>query len=307
MASTNTTTLYDTDDYYADGDGVRLTPVLEPVIGWLDGLRARSLVRQLRPPADRPPRVLDVGAGTGGVLARLRDRGVEVYGTTASRTARDAAKRRHGLAIEVATEIPPALAAIAFDAITYWHVFEHLEDPEAHVAAWPGMLAEGGFVLVEVPNVDSVGAQLCQRSWLGSDPVHHVNMLSRTQIATLLARHGLRIEQATGFSLKFTYVFLWSALLGRLFGHIYDFDSVFGVLKRPLDSLRRRPLRTLNALAAVVYLAPAIGALAAWGGLTDRGEVLRLTITRELPTQDGPHPIPTKRWHTAAHSPWSSP
>jgi SAM-dependent methyltransferase len=298
MSHNDTSTLYDTDDYYAGGDGARLAPVLEPLIGWLDGQRARNLLLQLRPPSDRPPRVLDVGAGTGGVLARLRDRGVEVYGTTASRTARDAAERRHGLALEVATEIPTALAALPFDVITYWHVFEHLDDPAAHVAAWPAMLAEGGFVLVEVPNIDSVGARICKRSWLGSDPVHHVNMLSRTEIAALLARYGLRIEKSTGFSLKFTYVFLWSALLGLLFGRAYDFDSVFDVLKRPLVSLRRRPLRTLNAVVAVFYLAPAIAVLAAWGVLTDRGEVLRLEITRGSPKPDDPHPALTKRRHT---------
>jgi SAM-dependent methyltransferase len=99
MPRTDATTLYDTDDYYAAADGARLAAWLEPITAWLDGRRARSLLRQLRPPADRPPRVLDVGAGTGGILARLRDGGVEVHGTTASRTSRDAAARRHGLAL----------------------------------------------------------------------------------------------------------------------------------------------------------------------------------------------------------------
>jgi len=283
MSPSDASTLYDTDDYYAATDGARLAAWLEPITAWLDGRRARSLLRQLRPTAARPPRVLDVGAGTGGILVRLRDRGVEVHGTTASRTSRDAAARRHGLALHVATDLPAELTSLPFDAITYWHVFEHLDDPEAHVAAWPGMLADGGFVLVEVPDVDSVGARLCRRSWLGSDPVHHVNMMSRHEIAALLARHGLRIERAETFSLKFTYVFLWSALLGRLFGRGYDFETVFDVLKRPLASLRRRPLRTLNALAAVAYLAPVILPLAAWGCLTGRGEVLRLVVVRGTP------------------------
>jgi len=283
MPPGDATSLYDADDYYASNGGARLVAFLEPIAAWLDGRRARSLLRHLRPPADRPPRVLDVGAGTGGVLARLRDRGVEVHGTTASRTAADAAARRHGLTLHVATDIPPAIASLRFDAVTYWHVFEHLEDPDAHVAAWPGILADDGFLVIEVPNVDSIGARLCRRSWLGSDPVHHVNMMGRDEIAGLLGRHGLRIEQAEGFSLKFTYVFLWSALLGRFFGRVYDFDTVFDVLKRPLASLRRRPLRTLNAVAAVAYLAPVILPLAAWGCLTGRGEVLRLEVVRAEP------------------------
>jgi hypothetical protein len=58
---------------------------------------------------------------------------------------------------------------------------------------------------------------------------------------------------------------------------------VFDVLKRPLASLRRRPLRTLNAVAAVGYLAPVILPLAVWGCLTGRGEVLRLVVVRGTP------------------------
>jgi len=280
MPPADATTLYDTDDYYAATDGARLAAFLEPITAWLDGRRARRLLKELRPPVDRPARVLDVGAGTGGVLARLRDRGVEVHGTTASRTAADVAARRHGISLHVATDIPPEIASLAFDAITYWHVFEHLEDPEAHVAVWPRMLADGGFLVIEVPNIDSIGVRLCRRSWLGSDPVHHVNMMSRDEIATLVTRRGLQIERTEAFSLKFSYVFLWSALLGGLFGRAYDFDTVFDVLKRPLTSFRRRPLRTLNAVAALVYLAPVILPLAAWGCTTGRGEVLRLTIVR---------------------------
>jgi SAM-dependent methyltransferase len=280
MPPADATTLYDADDYYAADGGARLAPCLEPIIACLDARRARRLLRRLRPPGDRAPRVLDVGAGTGGVLARLRDRGVEVHGTTASHTARDAAARRHGLELRVATDIPADLASLPFDAITYWHVFEHLDDPEAHVAAWRGMLADRGFVLVEVPDESALGARLCRRSWLGSDPVHHVNMMSRAEITSLLARHGLVIARAEGFSLKFTYVFLWSGLLGRLFGRAYDFDTVFAMLKRPLTCLRRWPVRTLNAIAAVVYLAPVILPLAAWGCLTGRGEVLRLVVVR---------------------------
>lgn len=187
---------------------------------------------------------------------------------------------RHGIKLYLTTDIPDELAALPFDAITYWHVFEHLENSEAHVAAWPNMLAENGFVLVEVPDINSLGAGICWRSWLGSDPVHHGNMMSRGDIAALLARHGLRIVTAEAFSLKFTYVFLWSALLGRLFGRAYDFDTVFDLLKRPIESLHRRPLRSVNALAAAVYLAPIILCLAVWGCLKGRGEVLRLVIGR---------------------------
>lgn len=116
-------------------------------------------------------------------------------------------------------------------------------------------------------------------SWLGSDVTHHLNLMPRREIESLLNRHGLSIVGATEFSLKFTYPFLWSALLGRAFGtRTYDFDRIFNTLKDPLGSLRESPLLTLNALASVTYLTPAVSACAVAGLLLNRGEVLRLYI-----------------------------
>jgi SAM-dependent methyltransferase len=273
--------LYDSNDYYAaDGEGSRLSPLLEPVVGCIDRLRAKKLLAILDIPLGTIPCVLDIGAGTGGFLAALQRMGAEVHGTTASLTAQAAAARRYGLALRCATDIPTDVGRESFNAITYWHVFEHLEDPESHVSAWPRLLGERGIVLVEVPNVDSMGARLCSRAWLGSDPVHHINMMSLQEIKLLLARHGMTIRRAEGLSLKFTYVYLWSALLGLMFGRAYDFDNVFDVLKRPKYAFTRRPVRTLNAMAAIIYLFPVIVLCTICGWITDHGEVLRLVIER---------------------------
>ena len=85
----------------------------------------------------------------------------------------------------------------------------------------------------------------------------------------------------TKVSLKFTYPFLWSALLGRIFGEDrYSFDSVFNTLKSPLTGLKKHPLLTTNALLSIVYLAPVILVFSAVGLLMGRGEVTRFYIRR---------------------------
>jgi hypothetical protein len=97
----------------------------------------------------------------------------------------------------------------------------------------------------------------------------------------MVSKAGFALTHKAGFSLKFSYVFLWSSLLGWLFGeHRYDFDTIFNMLKRPATSLRAQPLTTLNAYAALLYLMPALLPLMVWGLLSDRGEVARFTFRR---------------------------
>ena len=270
--------LYDSDDYYADNaSGSRLSPALDGVLRALERARVRSILRATRLSSGK---VLDVGAGDGKFLHRMRKHGFTVHGTTTSRRSANAARSLFDLHLSVTAELDEALAQAPFDLVTYWHVFEHLADPPRHVRLWPALLRAGGFLVIEVPNIDSVGAGLCYRSWLGSDDVHHVNHQEPASIYRTLRELHFEVVRRDFFSAKFSYVFVWSALLGAIFGRRYDFDGIMAILKRPLHELRARPLRTVNAIAAVAYLAPVIVAVIAYGLAVRRGEVLRLYARR---------------------------
>ena len=178
-------------------------------------------------------------------------------------------------------EIPDELQKEKIDAITYWHVFEHLEEPDSHVKIWSKILADDGVVMIEVPNIDGFGSKLCYPTWLGSDDVHHINHMTSNALDELLGKHGLVVYRREGFSLKFTYVYLWSALLGRFFGEKdYSFETVFGVLKNPATSLKNNPAMTINSILSIGYLSPLIILIGAIGVLTNRGEIIRLYARR---------------------------
>lgn len=273
--------VYDKDEYYADSArGARLSPILEWVVRLLDRRRARAVVRATRL---RRGRLLDVGAGDGKFMHYMRRLGFEVRGTTASRRSASAAKATFDLALDVTESLEQQLAHGPFDLVTYWHVFEHLENPSAHTRWWPELVGAGGFLVIEVPNVRSIGARLCRRSWLGSDVSYHVNQQEPAAIVRGVQEAGFDVARAERFSGKYSYAYVWSALLGRLFGNRYEFDGILGILKTPGRSLKSRPLWTANALAAIGYLAPVILALMLYGALIDRGEVLRI-YARRRPT-----------------------
>ena len=274
--------LYDSEDYYADtAAGSRLSPMFDGLLRVFDRWRARAVIRKtgLSGPGRK---VLDVGAGDGKFLHFMHDAGFEPRGTTTSQRSARAAKELFGLDLDLSAALDAQLANGPFDLLTYWHVFEHLEDPPAHEQFWPALVKPGGFVVIEVPNVQSLGARLCYASWLGSDDKHHVNHQPPERIVGTLRGLGFEPMRVESFSGKFSYVYLWSALLGAIFGRQYDFDGIMSILKSPAAMARRRPVWTINALAAVGYLAPFIAVLMLYGVFAHRGEVFRVYARRQF-------------------------
>ncbi|MCP5230844.1 MAG: methyltransferase domain-containing protein [Zoogloeaceae bacterium] len=97
-------------------------------------------------------RVLDVSAGIGTGLMLLREQGYEIHGSELSTEAIGRAKSLYGIDltrgyIEDLT-FPPA----HFDAITLWHVFEHLPYPARSLPRLVEMLKPGGHLIIAVPN-----------------------------------------------------------------------------------------------------------------------------------------------------------
>ena len=95
-------------------------------------------------------RALDVGCGTGGVLASLRARW-RIVGTDLSRAALTHSRRR-GLdaLVSAAAERLPFRRG-SFMLVSALDVIEHADDDRAVLAEMRGVLADGGTLLVSVP------------------------------------------------------------------------------------------------------------------------------------------------------------
>lgn len=265
-------TIYDTDEYYGSDRKATRIPYAHSLFMFFDWLKARNAVCKT---GITKGRALDIGGGDGKYLYFMQKRGFRVQGTTASRNAAVAAKELYNVPLLYTTEIPSEIRQQRFDIMSYWHVFEHLENENEHADVWNQIINPGGYLIIEVPNVSSLGAKLCYRSWLGSDDKHHINHRPPEYIRELLMSRGFAIERVEWFSAKFSYLFLWSALLGWCFGKRYDFDSVFGVLKSPFRNLQSNFFQTLNAILAIAYFAPFIVVLLLLESVLQRGEIVR--------------------------------
>ncbi|MGK5085616.1 class I SAM-dependent methyltransferase [Bdellovibrionota bacterium FG-1] len=156
-------------EYYNANSG-RLNPV-ENVLRWFRDARARRIMT-LHP---RPGRVLDIGCSRGIMLNKLRDEGWDPQGVERSETSSRYAREVLGLPVKVAQDLKSCeFPDSHFDVITLWHVLEHLADFKATLAEVRRILKPGGTLLVEVPNLGSLQAQLTQGEWIHIDAPRHL-------------------------------------------------------------------------------------------------------------------------------------
>jgi SAM-dependent methyltransferase len=80
-----------------------------------------------------------------------------------------------------------------FDILTLWDVLEHIDQADAFVANCARLTNEGGYLVLQVPQIDSWVARRKKDSWnmMGLD---HVNYFSRSTIRNILGRHGYEVE-----------------------------------------------------------------------------------------------------------------
>ncbi len=147
------------------------------------------------PPPFGHGRFLDVGCGSGGQLKHFSDAGWTVTGLDVSPTAIAAAARR----VPNATLRTGTLATFEspdrFDIISMCHVLEHLPDPGETLTRCRELLAPGGRLLVNVPNIESWEARLFGDSWMAFDVARHCSHFSPSTLAALLEARGFDVER----------------------------------------------------------------------------------------------------------------
>src|SRR5262249_3174245 len=118
-------------------------------------------------------RVLDLGAGDGRLAAALARAGHRV---TAVEPFREGVAARGVAGVEVVRSGVQELdlPEQRYDVVVLWHVLEHLSDPGAALERARGWLASRGCLLVGVPNLDSLQADLGRDRWFHLDSQRHL-------------------------------------------------------------------------------------------------------------------------------------
>ncbi len=180
-------------------------------------LRRRAIESQF--PKGFRGRILDVGCGNGAFALAMHERGWKVCATEIDTAT---VERLRSAGIDCKT--PEAAEREGFgeplNAVTCWHVMEHVERPR-EVAEWARtQLKADGVFQATVPNAACLQAKMFGRNWLHLDVPRHRYHFTPGTFRELLTQAGFAVERQNVFAIE------------------YDW---FGVIQSALNAMCSRP------------------------------------------------------------------
>ncbi|TBW27735.1 class I SAM-dependent methyltransferase [Gramella sp. KN1008] len=150
--------------------------------------------------------ILDIGAGTGDFLNKMKSFLWKVEGVEPNKLARD-------LAILKGLDLKTDLAHLRdkkYDVISLWHVLEHLPDYEEKLEQFHGLLEDGGILVIAVPNYNSYDSRYYNENWAAWDVPRHLWHFSRKGLTEKLENKGFFLLKEKPLKFDSFYVSLLS-------------------------------------------------------------------------------------------------
>ncbi|MDO4879792.1 MAG: class I SAM-dependent methyltransferase [Capnocytophaga sp.] len=150
-------------------------------------------------------KILDIGAGTGDFLRVAKEKKWQIAGVEPEAKARSRAEEKGIFLEENQNHINEK-----YDAITMWHVLEHIPDTEKQIQFLDNHLSENGIVVIAVPNFKSKDAKIYGKYWAAYDVPRHLWHFSKTSIHLLFKEKGFQLIKIKPMWLDAFYVSLLS-------------------------------------------------------------------------------------------------
>ena len=138
--------------------------------------------------------ILDIGCGTGAFLNTMKTGGWKITGLEPDETARVKAKTLYGIEPQPSINIFN-LSENSYDAITMWHVLEHVHQLHEYIEQLKNVLTKQGKIFIAVPNYTSYDAQHYGQFWAAYDVPRHLYHFSPASMKKLVEEHGLTIKK----------------------------------------------------------------------------------------------------------------
>ena len=164
-----------------------------PLLVWFRGkIRREGLIAW-----EGQGRLLDYGCGGGGYLVRMQQMGWTVTGMDMSAQAVGVC-RDQGLEVQEGIDPTEAFDPESFDAVTLWHVIEHVPSPLETLRQMNRVLKEGGRLVLVMPNFGSTFARKYGVHWYCLDLPRHLTHFERGSLQKILEKTGFQVELMRG-------------------------------------------------------------------------------------------------------------
>jgi len=217
--------------------------------------------------------ILDLGCSSGGFLKSLKGDGWTKYGIEMSEDVARQAEANTGAKVFVGDILDAPFAPESFDAITCFHLFEHVYDPRevlSRVAKW---LKPGGVFFTMMPNIDSAGRRIFKSYWYALELPRHLHHFSPVSLRAMAASVGLEEKSLT----THREVFIEQSV-----GYIFDeLCGKIGITRTPLAKAERPgiPYRVVRKAFRLTVL-PVLSGLASLAG---DGESIHAILVKPYP------------------------
>ena len=202
---------YYPENYYGK-DGKKFNFLVEFVVLFFRYLRSRFCYRLFN---KTNVKMLDVGCGRGQLIYLMKKKGWLVYGTETSSISAAAAKKKVGEDSVFVNKDLEELKKIDanFDIITFWHVLEHLNTPKKIFNLVEKKLNNNGYIIVEVPNFNSIQHFIDKNNWIHLDCPRHVTHFTREGLTNFFDSTKFKVKKTSTFSLEFGFYGMLQSLL----------------------------------------------------------------------------------------------
>jgi len=153
-------------------------------------------------------RLLDYGCGTGYFLNKATQNGWEAIGVEPNPKASMIASKNN--AVKVYASAEDLEVENKFDAITLFHVLEHIHELRPTLNLLLGKLKKRGTLFLAVPNNASFDAKNYKENWAALDVPRHLYHFTQESMAKLAAEYELRLVDTVPMKFDSYYVSILS-------------------------------------------------------------------------------------------------
>ncbi len=154
--------------------------------------------------------ILDYGCGTGMFLGACKNAGWETFGMEPDDDARKIASEQNLNLFSDKTKIEMHVPEKQFDAITLWHVLEHVTDMKETLAFFKYKLKANGVLVIAVPNYVSYDALYYKEHWAAYDVPRHLYHFELKSMKSLLDNNGFQLLETKPMKFDSFYVSMLS-------------------------------------------------------------------------------------------------